>query len=321
MRLPRLSPIQYQRITLVALILLALIVVTGASVRLTGSGLGCPDWPNCSPGRLAPESASDSHAMIEFVNRTVTGLVSIAVIVAVLGSLLRVPRSRGLIVLSLGLVGGVLVQIVLGKLVVEELLSPAFVMAHFLVSMALLANAVYLYYRASVPSTDPVVGVSPIVHWMSWVLVAAATVVLVTGTVVTGAGPHSGDIPGISQRATRLDIAVRDAARVHGTSAMVLLTLALVTLWLIRRTRAPLRVQRRLGVLLAVLVAQGAIGYAQYFSGIPPLLVGLHVAGATSVWIAVLWFALGVYEHPEPVPWLRAAPGSPALVGTTDSHQ
>ena len=238
MRRPRVSPSQYRRIALVAVVLLALIVVTGASVRLTGSGLGCPEWPNCEPGSLTPESATDSHAMIEFVNRVVTGLVSLVVIVAVLGSLVRTPRSRRLVLLSFGLVGGVIVQIILGKLVVDELLSPTFVMAHFLVSMVLLANAVLLYYYASEPPTDPVVSVSPGVQWMSRLLVLAGAVVLVTGTIVTGAGPHSGDIPGVPQRATRLDIAVTDAARIHGTSAMVLLALTLVTVWLVWRQRA-----------------------------------------------------------------------------------
>ena len=321
MRRLRVSPTPYRRIALAAVVLLAIIVVTGASVRLTGSGLGCPDWPNCSPGRLTPESASDSHAMIEFVNRTVTGLVSLVVIVAVLGSLVRTPRSRRLVILSLGLVAGVIVQIILGKLVVEELLSPTFVMAHFLVSMVLLANAVLLYYYASQPPTDPVVSVSPGVHWMSRLLVLSGAVVLVTGTVVTGAGPHSGDVPGISQRATRLDIAVRDAARIHGTSAMILLALTLVTAWLVWRTRAPQRVQHRLSILLVVLVAQGAIGYAQYFSGIPPLLVALHVAGATSVWIAVMWFALGVYERPALDELKDHRAPRPALVATADVPQ
>jgi cytochrome c oxidase assembly protein subunit 15 len=278
-------------------------------VRLTGSGLGCPDWPNCEPGRLAPQAASDSHAMIEFVNRLVTGLVSIAVIMAVLGSFFLVPRRRDLIVLSLGLVVGVLVQIVLGKLVVEELLSPRLVMAHFLVSMVLLANAIVLYHRASTPPSRsrPAPIAAPGVVWMARVLVLAAAVVIVTGTVVTGAGPHSGDIPGIEQRATRLDIAVADAARIHGTSAMVFLALVLVTFALVRRTRAPEVVQRRLAVLLVVLVAQAGVGYAQYFNDIPALLVGLHVAGATSVWAAVLWFLLGTHELPKRGEW--APPG------------
>ena len=151
MRLPRLSPSAYQRITLVATILLAIIIVTGGAVRLTGSGLGCPEWPSCEPGSLTPHEASDVNAMVEFVNRMFTGLVSIAVIVAVLGSFLREPRRRDLVWLSLGLVAGVFAQAVLGGLTVLFELQPPFVMAHFLVSLVLLANALVLYRRAGSP--------------------------------------------------------------------------------------------------------------------------------------------------------------------------
>ena len=144
MRRPTLSPEQYRRITLVAAILLALIIVTGAAVRLTGSGLGCPDWPNCTSGNLAPTAEVGAHGWIEFVNRMVTGLVSLAVIVAVLGSLVRTPRRRDLIWLSVGLVLGVIAQALLGALVVEKLLDPPFVMGHFLLSAVLLADALVL---------------------------------------------------------------------------------------------------------------------------------------------------------------------------------
>jgi heme a synthase len=322
MRSRRLSPVQYQRVTVVAALLLAAIIVTGSAVRLTGSGLGCPDWPNCEPGRLTPYGADDFHAMVEFVNRTITGLVSVAVVVAVLGSLIRGPRRRDLVLLSLGLVVGVIVQIVLGKLVVEKLLSPAWVMSHFLVSMVLLANALILCRRAAQPdaamANRPVPIAAPPVVWMSRVLVAVAAVVVVTGTVVTGAGPHSGDVPGISQRATRLDLYIPDVARVHGTTAMVLLALVLVTLVLVYRTRAPRPIVNRLTVLLAVLVAQAGVGYAQYFNGIPALLVGIHVAGATALWSATVWFALGVKERvPITEPADDVTP-SPVLAGASE---
>jgi heme a synthase len=322
MRVPRLSPAQYRRVTVVAALLLAAIIVTGSAVRLTGSGLGCPDWPNCEPGRLTPYAANDFHAMVEFVNRLVTGLVSLAVVVAVLGSLVRIPRRRDLVLLSLGLVAGVIVQIVLGKLVVDKLLSPPWVMSHFLVSMVLLANALVLCRRAGQPDAAlarrPVPLAEPPVVWMSRVLVAAAAVVVVTGTIVTGSGPHSGDVPGESARATRLDFHIPDVARVHGTSAMVLLGLVLVTLALVYSTRAPRPVVNRLGLLLAVVVAQAGVGYAQYFNDIPALLVGIHVAGATALWAATVWFALGVTERPpvdERVPDVAPAP---VLAGAGD---
>lgn len=299
----RITPRTYRHVTLAAAILLALIMVTGAAVRLTGSGLGCPEWPSCTKGSLTPRSANDYHAMVEFVNRSITGLVSLGVILAVLGSIVRDPRRRDLVWLSLGLVVGVVAQALLGALVVEKLLAPPFVMGHFLLSAVVLANAMYLHYRAGIPDgveTQAMVG-SGIVT-ASRIVVLMASVVLVTGTVVTGAGPHSGDAGGQGAhdlKATRLDVSVPDAARVHGISVMLLLALVLLTFFLVLRARVPRRVTRRLGILLALLVAQAAVGYTQYFTGVPPFLVGVHVAGATAVFAAAFVFLLGLYEPLE----------------------
>ena len=134
MALPRLSPKAYHRITLVALVLLGAIIVTGAAVRLTGSGLGCSDWPTCEQGRLV--APLELHPMVEFVNRVFTGLVSVAVILAVLGALVRAPRRRDLTWLALGLVAGVVGQIVLGGITVLTDLHPAAVQSHFVLSIA-----------------------------------------------------------------------------------------------------------------------------------------------------------------------------------------
>ena len=297
MRVPHLSPRAYQRVTLVAAILLAIIIVTGGAVRLTDSGLGCPSWPNCSAGRLTPHTASDYNAMVEFVNRMFTGLVSIAVIVAVLGSLVRTPRRRDLVWLSIGLVVGVFAQAVLGGLTVLFDLKPGFVMAHFLVSIVLLSNAIVLYRRAGQPddATESHPIVTSRIIAMSRSLLVVAALVLVTGTVVTGAGPHSGG--GDKDHVTRFDLRIPEVARVHGTTVMVFLGLVLITLWLVRKDRAPASVQTRLTVLLVVLVAQAGVGYAQYFNDIPALLVGIHIAGATAVWSATLVLALGCFER------------------------
>src|SRR5206468_5475124 len=186
------SPRTYRRITLLALVLLAVIVVTGGAVRLTGSGLGCPRWPTCDNDivRVAP---SDIHKSIESVNRTITGLVSVAVIVAVLGSVVRRPRRRDLIWLSAGLVAGVIGQIVLGGLVVLFDLAPPLVMGHFILSMLLVLDAVVLHHRAGLPDgavTRPVVGREVVV--MGRLLVVAAAIVLFLGTIVTASGPHPG---------------------------------------------------------------------------------------------------------------------------------
>ena len=286
--MPTLSPPAYRRITLVALLLLAFIIVTGGAVRLTGSGLGCPDWPNCDEGRLV--APFEYHAMVEFVNRTVTGLVSVVVILAVLGSLLRRPRRRDLVWLSLGLVGGVIGQIILGGLTVIFHLKPPIVMGHFLVSMVLLANAVVLHGRAGDAATPPPQpALDPDLRRLGRMIVTTTAVVVFLGTVVTAAGPHGGD-----ESAERLDVPLHRAAQVHGAAAMLLLAMVVVMVGLLVRARAERATQRRAQLVLAVLVAQAAVGYAQYFSGVPVLLVGVHIAGATALWAVVLRFYLGL---------------------------
>jgi len=318
MRRPTLSPEQYRRITVAAAILLGLIIVTGAAVRLTGSGLGCPDWPNCTSGNLAPTAEVGAHGWIEFVNRMVTGLVSIAVIIAVLGALVRTPRRRDLTWLSVGLVLGVIAQALLGALVVKKLLDPPFVMGHFLLSAVLLADALVLVWRAGVPDGErtPVV-VPTAVHRIAIAVVLLASAVLVTGTVVTGAGPHSGDAGNAAKdslRATRLDLSIPQVARVHGTTVMIFLGAVLLLLAVIVRTRASRLLYRRVGLLLGLLVAQAAVGYLQYFNGLPAYLVAIHVAGATAVFAASVGVLLGCRtpdRAPVAVTGARDAPPVP----------
>jgi cytochrome c oxidase assembly protein subunit 15 len=288
-----LTPQAYRRITLVAVVSLAVIVVTGATVRLTGSGLGCTDWPNCTAGRLTPDKISDSPAMIEFLNRVVTGIVSVAVIIAVLGSMVRVPRRRDLTWLSWGLVAGVVAQIVLGGLVVRHDLSPRFVMGHFTLSMLIVWNAMVLHERAGRPDGPTVPVVSERVGPMLRLLGVAAGLVVLTGTVVTASGPHAGD-----QQAARLDLVVRDVARIHSIAVLLLLALLLVTLRWMWSEGAPAAVREAAQTLLVVIVMQAAVGYTQYFTGVPALLVGVHIVGALGVWIATLHLNLVAWAVP-----------------------
>jgi cytochrome c oxidase assembly protein subunit 15 len=266
-------------------------VVTGAAVRLTASGLGCPNWPTCDEGRIV--APLEYHAMVEFVNRTVTGLVSVAVILAVLGSLARRPRRTDLTLLSFGLVAGVLGQIVLGGLVVLFHLYPPLVMGHFVVSMLLLLDATVLHHRAGLPDEGvdrPSVGRVHVV--LGRLLVSSAAVAILLGTVVTGSGPHAGSHDG--ELVERLPFDVGAVARVHSLSVLLFVG---VTVFVVRSLRvagaAPSLVQRA-QVLLGVLLAQAAVGYAQYFTGVPALLVGVHVAGAVAVWVATLRVVLGM---------------------------
>lgn len=274
-----LSPARYRAITFAALFALGAIIVTGAAVRLTGSGLGCDDWPACNSQNLI--DVSSKHAAIEQVNRLFTGLVSIAVIAAVLGSLLRAPQRKDLLYLSLGLVAGVIAQIVLGGVTVLVDLHPLVVQGHMLVSLGLVANAVVLVHRASQPDDGPAVRpVSPELNRHTVGIAALTVIALVTGTVVTGAGPHAGD-----EDVRRFAVAISAAARVHGT-AVILATLAMVALAFRLRQRPSERAEIAEWVSAWIFVAllQGAVGYVQYFNEVPALLVGVHVFGATALW-------------------------------------
>ena len=276
----RLTPDAYRRICGIALALLAVIVVTGAAVRLTGSGLGCSDWPTCEEDRFVPEA--DFHGWIEFGNRLLTGLVSAAVIGAVLGSMARRPRRRDLEAWSWGLVAGVVAQVLLGGIVVLSHLNPWLVLGHFALSMVLVANAVLLHHRAGDHGRRDERATAR-VRRLTVALVGLATVVLATGTLVTGSGPHTGsrDDP-----IARLPIVVREAARVHGSTVVLLLVLVAALVLAIHRDAPHLRPVARL--LVVVVGAQAAIGWAQYFTGVPVLLVGFHVAGATALWMTVV---------------------------------
>lgn len=306
------TPDAYRRVTLLAVLALGFIMVTGGAVRLTGSGLGCPDWPNCDQGRLV--APLELHPMVEFVNRCITGLVSVAVVLAVLGSLRRSPRRRDLVWLSLGLVGGVVAQIVLGKFTVVYDLDPRFVMGHFLLSIAMLANGVVLHWRAGQPDggrSQPLVPGE--IRFLGGLVTAATALVVVLGTVVTGAGPHGGD-----ENARRLDVGLHRAAQVHGLAVVLLLSLVVTTMVLLWRSGMPAAVRRRATALLVVLVAQAGVGYVQYFTGVPVLLVGIHIAGAATAWSAALWFQLGLRARggEAPAGVARAAARRPELVGT-----
>jgi cytochrome c oxidase assembly protein subunit 15 len=289
-RLPRISPRTYRWFTLSALIAVAAIVLTGAAVRLTGSGLGCSDWPACSESQFV--DVSGFHQAIEQLNRLFTGAISVAIVLAVLGSYARSPRRRDLIWWSWGLVG----QSVLGGITVLTKLSPQLVMGHFLLSSALVLDAVVLHHRAGRPDTPGVATVAPRVVALSRVTVAVGFAVLVTGTVVTGTGPHGGD-----EKVTRLPYEIETVARIHSLTAWLLLALCVVTIGLVHRSGASRLVARGSIVLVAAILVQGAIGYTQYFTGVPPWLVEVHVAGSVVVWIALLSFHLRLFAHPEPV--------------------
>ncbi len=315
-----------------------LIVVTGGAVRLSNSGLGCTDWPRCTDNRIV--APAELHAWIEFGNRLVTGLVSIIVIAAVLGALLRVPRRRDLTWLSWGLVAGVVGQIVLGGLVVLFHLWPPLVMGHFVLSQILVATAVVLHLRAAradviddgtpsatheteAPRPLPRATAAPVVAIVgtqvvrvSRALLTLGALAILTGTVVTGTGPHSGSHGHTLVK--RLPYSITTVARIHGTVDMLFLATVLLLVWLLRRGQAPTPVLRALETVLLVGVLQAVVGYTQYFTGVPAILVGTHILGASLLWISLLVFHLRLFA---PVADLRnSADGVHAAGAGLDRH-
>lgn len=281
------TPSTYQRSTYFALVALIGIIITGASVRLTNSGLGCDDWPNCNSEKLI--DVSSAHAAIEQVNRLLTGVVVLAVAVAVLGSYLRTPRRRDLVWWSWSLVVGVFANAFLGAVTVWVDLHPYAVQGHLLLSMALIASGAVLVRRSSEPDDvrrERVVSSST--SQLVRGLALGTTVAVVTGTVVTGAGPHAGD-----ENAVRLNVDIPSAARVHGASVIATLLVAVLLVLKCRRSQ-PDREFLRAGLSrwLTVAVMQAVIGYVQYFTGVPELLVLAHVAGASVLYVATTQLVL-----------------------------
>jgi cytochrome c oxidase assembly protein subunit 15 len=288
------SPLLFRRLAVVAAVLLGLIVVSGAAVRLTSSGLGCPDWPRCTSTSLV--APATYHALIEFVNRVVTSVVGVFVGIVAVASLLRTPRRRDLVWLSWALIGGFVGQAVVGGLSVLYKLSPGWVMAHFLLSMLLVWDGVVLVHRAHPDWVPRPPEVPRELLVLGRVLVAVAGVVLFLGTVTTGTGPHAGS----GGHVKRLSFPLERVTQLHADSALLLTGLVVATLFAVRLAGAPRVVHQRAWWLAYAVLAQVVIGYTQYFLNLPPSVVELHVAGATLLWSATLWLQLG-YTAPQPI--------------------
>jgi cytochrome c oxidase assembly protein subunit 15 len=291
-----------RRAFLAALIANVGIVVTGGAVRLTASGLGCPTFPRCTDSSLVVTREMGGHGLVEFGNRMLTFALTAAVAVAVVTAW-RARRSDLLRLAGL-MVLGIVVQAVLGGITVLTGLNPVTVMAHFLLSMLLVAVAVVAHDRSG---RDPgEVRRSPGVRRElligSRALVGVTALTLVLGTVVTGTGPHSGD-----KNAThRLPFDLREVTQLHADAVFLLVGLAIGLALALRVTDTPPEARRRSLELLAVVVAQGTVGYVQYATNLPIGLVAVHVLGACLVWVAVLRLHLAVA-----VPQSRAADAVP----------
>lgn len=284
------GPQTYTRVAYAALGALTLIVLTGAAVRLTGSGLGCPDWPKCY-GRAYPPI--NSHALIEFSNRVITTPVALVAVAAWALGLRRRPYRRDLTWLAALLPLGVLGQAVLGGFTVRGNLDYGFVMGHFALSMLILAAAAALAWRAAHEPSDRAPAGDRATVWAVRVLVALGGLAIFAGTAATAAGPHAGGSPG--QRINRLAFDGRGTMDFvihrHGEIGFVFGVAAVAVWWWVHRRPTDPVLRRSITALCLLMAAQGAVGLIQYETHLPTELVWVHVTLACAVWLSVLWTA------------------------------
>ena len=271
--------------TALLLFLQSALVVTGGAVRLTGSGLGCPTWPECTPGSYTPvphQAEPQLNVWIEFGNRLLTFVLviaSAAVIIAVLKS-----KRKDLRGLAIGQFLGIFGQGILGGITVLTDLNPIPVAGHLLLSIILIAGATSLYARRYSPAVF--VKAAPLTSKISMAHVAISFIVIILGTIVTGSGPHAGDA-----QAKRFDFDIRTVAWLHADVVIFLLGITFA-FFVAQGTSA--HTKRAIKIFTVIALAQGAIGYVQYFTGIPEILVAAHLLGATLVWIAAWRIRLSV---------------------------
>jgi cytochrome c oxidase assembly protein subunit 15 len=276
----------YRILAIVMVVMLCTIIVSGAIVRLSNSGLGCSDWPRCEPGHFT--SLGTINQRIEQFNRFYSGLIVVPIVISLILAYLARPRRRDLVTLSWVLVVLYLFEAVLGGIAVKVDLQWFSVMTHFLLAITLLGVALFNLERAREHRGTPAAPTTATRRLVVAVWLGVLTIV-VLGTLVTAAGPHGGD-----NDAKRLAIPIADLARIHAVAVDLLVILTLVTAWTLVRTGAPRAVLNAVSVAIGAMVAQGVLGYVQYVKGIPPVLVGFHVFGAVIVFGAVQQLALSL---------------------------
>ncbi len=268
------------------LVLQAGLVVTGGAVRLTGSGLGCPTWPECTDGSITPvitQAESQLHAWIEFGNRLIAWLIlflALAALAYIIKKLQNRSDFKRLRILAILQILGFLGQVVLGGITVLTKLNPISVSAHFVLTLPLIAGALALRHRIL---DRPVLQLQPVTRNVTRVVTSLTFIVLLLGVVVTGTGPHAGDAD-----AKRYPFNFRAVSWLHADAVIALICLT-VALYLVVKVSESPEVKKLFGrmilIFLAICLAQGAIGYLQYLTELPELLVGAHLLGATLVWI------------------------------------
>jgi cytochrome c oxidase assembly protein subunit 15 len=282
------SPRRYAQVTLVALGALALIVLTGAGVRLTGSGLGCPDWPKCYGGTVPP---LDTHAVIEYGNRVLTGFVGIAVIAASVLAWFRRPFRWHLAFFGALLPLGVIGQAILGALVVKFHLAPGLVMSHFILSMLLLDAAFALAWCSRYEPWERRRSSDRLGVWAVRALIPLGQLTILAGTIATASGPHAGAHEGqLVHRFTFEGTGTLEWVVQRHSAIATAFGIATIVVWLLlQRPGGDSRALRPLTAVIALLALQGAVGGVQWWLELPGELVWVHVALATLTWLAMLW--------------------------------
>jgi cytochrome c oxidase assembly protein subunit 15 len=288
-----------QRATLFALVMAVVIIVTGGAVRLTGSGLGCNTWPKCSADSLVATSEMGIHGKIEFYNRMLTWVLCAAVGWAIIAARAAKPTRPQVARLAWAQFWVVMVNAVLGGISVLVKLNPYVVAGHFLAAVALLTVAVLTWQRSREGDDAPRPLVGKPVRQLGMLLLAATGALVAVGTVVTGSGPHPGD----NSHVPRMPVDWQTIAQLHADLAWAVVALSLAIWLVLRAVDAPAGPRARTRELVIVLLAQGGIGYVQYFTDVPEVLVAVHMLGASLVWVAVLRVLLALRERglpPEP---------------------
>lgn len=288
---------RWMRIVFVAnLVAQTAIVVTGAVVRLTGSGLGCPTWPECVEGSYVPVARQEEawHKYVEFGNRLLTFAVGVIAILAVVAAIMYTvrraragkPMRSSILWLGIAPLAGTFAQAVLGGITVLTGLNPITVGMHFLVSIALIAAAVALVVRSRDAGDSPIVfHARQAIRAYTWTLIAVTMLVVIMGVVTTGSGPHSGD----AESEHRFPFDPRTVSWLHADIVLLFIGMLIGYLILLRVTSAPSRTWRNALILVVITVLQASVGYTQYFTGLPALVVTLHVTLACLLWITVLF--------------------------------
>lgn len=287
-----LSPRALRWASTAALVVSIIIVFTGGLVRVTGSGLGCPDWPTCEGASIAPSAELGIHGVIEFANRLLTTVIVVAVGWVIVAARLQSPRVRAVTRLAWSQFWLVVANAVAGGITVLVKLNPWVVALHFVLAVALLATTTLTWHRVHEKRPGPIGVVSRASGILAWLLVAATVVLVVVGTMVSGAGPHSGD----SSDVPRMQLDWTTVTVVHGIlgALVFLLTIALLVAGRGPDARARL-IRRRVVVFVVIVLAQGLVGTIQALTGLPATLVSFHLLGAALVWVGALRILLDVH--------------------------